>query len=105
VTEIAHPGVGVTADSYHMHMEAEPQRNLLLAGERLFHVQVCDAGRLPPGSHGLDLRSFFVYLNTLGYHGTVAIECAFTHFLAEGAPALAYVRQVAGTTGNLIVQP
>jgi D-psicose/D-tagatose/L-ribulose 3-epimerase len=105
VSEIDHQGVGIVADSYHMHMEAEPQRHLLLAGERLLHVQVCDAGRLPPGSHGLDLRGFFIYLNALGYRRTVAIESAFTHFLDEGAAALAYVREAARTTGDLVIQP
>jgi sugar phosphate isomerase/epimerase len=103
VRETSHPGLGITADSYHMHMEAEPQRHLLLAGAHLLHVQVCDAGRLPPGGHGLDLRGFFIYLNAIGYDRTVAVECAFQAFADEGPIALAYVQQVARTTGDLVV--
>jgi sugar phosphate isomerase/epimerase len=103
VAELDHEALGLTADSYHMHMEGEPQRHLLLAGAHLLHVQVCDAGRLPPGGHGLDLRGFFIDLNAIGYAGTVAIECAFRSFHEEGPPALAYVRDVARTTGDLVV--
>ncbi len=68
------PNVGVVADSYHMLMMGEPFSVVLDAGSRLRHVQVCDSGRLPPGSGVGDLAGFFIYLNALGYDGSVAIE-------------------------------
>jgi sugar phosphate isomerase/epimerase len=95
------PNVGVVADSYHMHMENEPFRHLLATNGMLRHVQVCDTGRMPPGSGHLDLGGFFIYLNTLGYDGTVAVESAFTDFSAEGPRALAAVRAAAGLRGDL----
>jgi len=46
------PSVGVLADAYHMHMEAEPFRHLLETAGLLRHVQVCDEGPVVPRSHG-----------------------------------------------------
>ena len=103
MSEVDHPGLGITADSYHMHMEAEPQRHLLLAGARLLHVQVCDAGRLPPGEHGLDLRGFFIYLNAINYSRDRRHRVRRSPFHEEGPRSLAYVRDVARTTGDLVV--
>lgn len=99
------PSVGVLADAYHMHMEAEPFRHLLETGGLLRHVQVCDEGRSYPGSHGLDLWGFFVYLNHLGYSGTVSVECRWKSFSAEGGPALEFVRSASSTSGELAFAP
>jgi sugar phosphate isomerase/epimerase len=93
--------LGVLVDTYHMHMEAEPFRNLLLAEGLLKHVQVCDAGRSYPGSRGLDLWGAFIYLNHMGYSGTVSVECRWASFEAEGGPALEFVRGASTTTGEL----
>lgn len=95
------PNVGVLADSYHMHMESEPFHHLLATNGLLRHVQVCDTGRLPPGAGHLDMYGFFIYLNALGYDGTVAVESAFTNFSAEGPRALAAVRTAASLRGEL----
>lgn len=95
------PNVGVLADAYHMHMESEPFRHLLETKGLLRHVQVCDEGRSSPGSHGLDIWGFFVYLNHLGYSGTVSVECRWKSFSAEGGPALEFVRSASSTSGEL----
>lgn len=99
------PAVGVLADAYHMHMESEPFWHLLETDGLLRHVQVCDEGRSYPGSHGLDLWDFFVYLNHLGYSGTVSVECRWTSFSAEGGPALEFVRSASSTNGELAYGP
>ncbi len=95
------PSLGVLVDTYHMHMEAEPFRHLLGAQDLLRHVQVCDAGRSYPGSRGLDLWGLFIYLNHIGYSGTVSVECRWASFEAEGGPALEFVRGASVTTGEL----
>lgn len=97
---IEHAAVGVLADSYHMHMEGEPFWHLLGAGSLLRHVQVCDAGRAYPGSGGIDLLGFFVYLNAVGYSGTVSVECCWRSFRAEGPTALDFVRTARTATGE-----
>jgi sugar phosphate isomerase/epimerase len=99
------PAVGVLADAYHMHMESEPFWQLLQTDGLLKHVQVCDEGRSYPGSHGLDLWGFFVYLNHLGYSGTVSVECRWKSFTAEGGPALEFVRSASSTNGELAFAP
>lgn len=94
---IGSPNLGVLADSYHMHMEDEPFWHLLRSGSLLRHVQVSDAGRAYPGSGGIDLFGFFAYLNCLGYSGTVSVECRWRSFIAEGRPALDFVRGASAT--------
>jgi sugar phosphate isomerase/epimerase len=107
--ELAHgiglPTVGVLADAYHMHMESEPFWHLLETDGLLKHVQVCDEGRSFPGSRSLDLWGFFIYLNHLGYSGTVSVECRWKSFAAEGGPALEFVRAASSTIGELAFAP
>jgi sugar phosphate isomerase/epimerase len=102
---IDHPAVGVLADAYHMHMAGEPFWHLLPARHQLRHVQVCDLGRAYPGSRSLDLWAFFIHLNHIGYAGSVSVECRWTSFSAEGAPALEFVRKASTTTGELAFAP
>jgi sugar phosphate isomerase/epimerase len=104
-SEIAHPAVGVLADAYHMHMAGEPFWHLLPARHLLRHVQVCDVGRGYPGSRSMDLWALFIHLNHIGYDGTVSVECRWTSFAAEGAPALEFVRTISTTSGELAFAP
>jgi len=98
---IDHPAVGVSADSYHLHMESEPFRDLLLARGRLLHVQVADYGRTFPGAHGMDLWAFFTYLNHLGYDGSVSAECTWESFTHQGVWALDLMRNLSATRGEV----
>jgi sugar phosphate isomerase/epimerase len=95
------PAVGVSADAYHMHVEGEPFRNLLLARGRLLHVQVADYGRTFPGAHGMDLWTFFTYLNHLRYEGSVSAECAWESFTHQGVWALDLMRNLSETRGEV----
>jgi sugar phosphate isomerase/epimerase len=97
---IRRPNVGVLADSYHMVMEAEPFHHLL-GVQGLRHVQVCDTGRVPPGSGNLDLAGFFIFLNRAGYDRTIAVESAFSDFATEAPRALAAVKAASALTGEL----
>lgn len=98
---INHPAVGVVADAYHMHMEFEPWRSVLEAGDRLFHVQVSDLGRTHPGSRSHDLWGFFTFLNAVSYEGPVSIECGWSRFREDGAGALAFVVEASRSRGQL----
>lgn len=100
-----HPAVGVVADIYHMRLEDEPLHHLADAGARLLHVQLADSGRLPPGQGCFDFQSVFTFLNSIGYAGSVALECSFQRFSEEGVAALAYVRRVSTTIGSLAFAP
>ena len=98
---IGRPALGVVADVYHLRMEDEPNSHLLDAAPHLVHVQLADAGRLPPGQGTFDFRTVFTFLNAAGYEGTVALECSFNHFRTEGGPTLAFVREAATSRGQL----
>ena len=100
-----HPALGVVADIYHMHLEDEPLSHVLRARGRLLHVQLADSGRLPPGQGCFDFQSVFTFLNSIGYAGSVALECSFQRFSEEGAASLEYVRRVSATTGSLVFAP
>lgn len=102
---IDHPAVGVSADAYHMHMEGEPFRDLLVARGRLLHVQVADYGRTFPGGHSMDLWSFFTYLNHLRYEGTVSAECSWESFMQQGIWALDLMRGLSRSRGEVEVAP
>lgn len=86
------PDVGVVANSYHMHVEGEPWRTLELVKDVLVHAKACDIGRTFPGSHGLDLWSYFTYLHHVGFDGSVSVECYWESFRHEGVWALDFVR-------------
>lgn len=101
VDEIDHPSLGVVADIYHMLVESEPYRHLCIPRERLFHVQLADQGRRPPGTGGLDFGTVFTHLNAVGYRGRVAVEASFADFSREGGPALEFVRRASQVTGAL----
>jgi sugar phosphate isomerase/epimerase len=101
---IDHPALGVSVDAYHMHMEGEPFRDLVLARDRLLHVQVADFGRSFPGSFGLDLRGFFIYLNHLRYGGSVSAECSWESFTHQGVWALELMRTLSATRGEVTAQ-
>jgi D-psicose/D-tagatose/L-ribulose 3-epimerase len=90
--ELGRPDVGVVVNSYHMHVEGEPWRNIELARDVLVHAKACDIGRTFPGSHGLDLWSYFTYLHHVGFDGTVSVECYWESFRHEGVWALDFVR-------------
>lgn len=98
---LEHPAVGLLADIYHMEMEGEPYHHLHLAGDRLLHVHVCDAGRACPGTRNFDLWGFCTYLNAVGYRGAISAECAFTRFSQEGPEVLNFLRDVTQARGEL----
>lgn len=98
---IDHPAVGVLADLYHMCLENEPLHHLFLAGDRLLHVHVCDAGRATPGTRTYDLWGFHTYLNAMGFNGAVSMECRFTNFTSEGPIALRVMQDVIQERGEV----
>jgi|SRR5450759_601110 sugar phosphate isomerase/epimerase len=101
VESLARPGLGVVADLYHMLVEGEPLSHLTRPLERLFHVQLADSGRRPPGQGCFDFWTAFTFLNSVGYEESVSLECSFSRFSEEGGPALDFVRRAMETTGSL----
>jgi len=92
-------GIRLVADCYHMMEEEEPLDALDASADLLAHVQVADRGRRPPGLGAYDLSGFLQRLRRLGYRGDCSIECTWTDFSQQIAPALQHLRGAARAAG------
>ncbi|TAM66536.1 MAG: sugar phosphate isomerase/epimerase [Microbacteriaceae bacterium] len=67
--------VGVMLDTFHMSIEEpDPVPTLSTIKDRLWHVQLADSNRRPPGQGHLDFRAIFAALEQMNYAGSVAME-------------------------------
>ncbi len=96
VRPLAHPSVGVLADSYHMAEEGEPLANLLAARDLLRHVHISDADRGAPSEGGYDHAGFLAHLQQAGYAGRISVECRWDDWARESREAAALLRGLAG---------
>jgi sugar phosphate isomerase/epimerase len=84
VDAVGHPSIRLLADFYHMLLEDEDPRSLVLAGARLRHCHIAEKkGRTPPGVDGDDFRPYFRALRSIGYKGGLSFECKWTDLEAE----------------------
>lgn len=68
---------GVMVDTFHVyHRQDEVRESIALAGDRLVHVHLADAGRDAPGTHN-DFTDVIAELRETGYDGWLALEIAF----------------------------
>lgn len=83
-------------DTYHMDLTGEPwEATFALAGKRLGHVHLADRNRLSPGSAGIDFAEVIRYLHTIGYQGSLAMECKqLPNPLQAAKDALAHVKGI-----------
>lgn len=82
----AGPNAGLMLDSWHWHHAGSTIQDILAAGkDRIVHVQVADAPKLPPdqikdserlmpGEGIIDFTAFFSALKKIGYNGGVSPE-------------------------------
>ncbi len=76
VDAVASPIVGVVLDAYHMNIEeADPAEAIRAAGEKLLGLHVADTNRGGLGEGHLDLRPHISALRTIGYGGSIIVEC------------------------------
>lgn len=91
--------VGVLADLYHMDAGSEGNEGVLKAGKRLWHCHIANSnGRVypyPGDGQQEHYAEFFAALDSFGYEGGVSIEAACKDRLAQGAAALAYLKEIA----------
>ena len=68
-------GIGAALDAYHMNIEErDPAAAVILAGNRLVHLQVSGNDRGAPGGDNIDWRDLAGALSEVGYRGVVSIE-------------------------------
>jgi D-psicose/D-tagatose/L-ribulose 3-epimerase len=92
---IDHPAAKVMVDSFHMTIEERDlEAALLLAGDRLIHVQVSENYRGTPGTGLTPWGSFASGLKKINYQGVVSIE-SFTPEIKELAGAVCFWKNMA----------
>lgn len=102
--EIVHaadtPGLGLTADLYHMLREGEGPEAIVHHGARIAHVHVAEpAGRTAPGVEGTDFRPFLAALAEIGYSNDLSLECRWTDLGGECPRAIAELRSQCADVG------
>lgn len=93
--------LGVNLDTYHMNIEERSFGGAIrLAGDRLFHVQVCGNDRGAPGGDLTPWDEVFSVLREVGYEGILGIE-SFSADNATIARAASIWRPLARTQDDL----
>lgn len=78
--------VGLLLDTYHMNIEEKDYYgSLVSAGNRLFHMHVCENDRGIPGSGLVHWEKVFQGLAEINYRGTLTIESFVTNVPAVAA--------------------
>lgn len=95
IAEIDHASAKVLLDGFHMNIE-EPdiEKAILLAGDRLVHVQVSENHRGTPGTGQTRWDALRKGLTAINYRGVVSIE-SFTPEVKELAGAVCIWRPLA----------
>lgn len=75
VNEVAHPGIRLLVDAYHLMRDSDSYESIVTHGSLLAHVHVATVpNRLAPAAEDCDLSAFFSALAKARYTGRVSIE-------------------------------
>lgn len=97
VHDIDHPAAKILLDSFHMSLEEkDPGEAIVLAGEKLIHVQVSENYRGVPGTGQTPWHLIRHGLERINYNGVVSIE-SFTPEVKELAGAVCFWKNMAPT--------
>ncbi len=95
IRDIDHPAAKILLDGFHMNIEeADVEKAIRLAGERLIHVQVSENYRGTPGTGQTRWDAIKRGLESIDYQGVVSIE-SFTPNVKELAGAVCVWRPLA----------
>ncbi len=96
--------IGLNLDTYHMNIEERSLGDSIrLAGERMFHLQVCGNDRGAPGGDLTPWQDVFTALRDIGYQGILGIE-SFTADNASISTAASIWRPLAPTQDQLATE-
>ena len=75
VREVAHPGLGLLTDSFHLMIDGDSCEDVAANGGILRHAHIATVpNRLAPGAEPCDFAPFFGALSRGGYRGRISIE-------------------------------
>lgn len=88
IDDINHPAARVLLDGFHMNIEEpDAEKAIIMAGDKLIHMQVSENYRGTPGTGQTDWEAYRRGLEAIGYEGVVSIE-SFTPEVKELAGAV-----------------
>jgi D-psicose/D-tagatose/L-ribulose 3-epimerase len=103
VNRVNSPGIGITADTFHMNIEERGIRAALEStGQHIVHVQVAGNDRGTPGGDHFDWSGFSAGLASISYSGLIAIE-SFTALNKTIARAASVWRPLARQQDDIAV--
>lgn len=95
IKDIDHPAAKVCLDMFHMNIEEpDPEKAIVMAGDKLIHLQVSENYRGTPGTGSTNWKAYYSGLEKINYQGTVSIE-SFTPENKELAAAVCIWRNLA----------
>jgi D-psicose/D-tagatose/L-ribulose 3-epimerase len=92
-TMLAHRGMKLLVDLYHLEMEQEPLTHVTDAGALLAHVHVAGGERRAPDVPGYDYSGFMTALRKAKYDLRISAECGWDDLAAQAPGALEFMRR------------
>ena len=100
-TRIDRDNVGLLLDTFHMNIEEKSIADgIRSAGDRVFHMHMCENDRGTPGTGHVEWDDVFAALGSIGYEGQLVIE-SFTPAIEEIAKAVSLWRPLAPSEDEL----
>ncbi len=97
VKEVAHRGVQLLVDAYHMMRDDDAFDDIVAYGDLIKHTHIATVpSRLSPGGEPCDFTGFFAALAKAGYTGRLSIEAKIANVETELPVALAEMKRLAG---------
>lgn len=94
VRRVGHKNIRLLCDFFHMAQENESPQAIVDAGPYIKHCHIAERDRrTAPGVEGDDFRPYLRALKRIGYKGGISVECLWTDFDGELAPALQEIRR------------
>jgi len=85
--------VGLTADFFHLHSDAELKEKLIKCGKSVFHAHIADNdGRVYPMINKPDYTPFFEGLREIGYNGLMSVEAGSEDVLGDAGVSLGLLK-------------
>ncbi len=97
VNEVAHPGIRLLVDAYHLMLDNDSYEDIVTHGNLLAHVHIATVpNRLAPGAESCDFSQFFRALNKANYTGRISVEARLSNSETEITAALPVMQKFAG---------
>lgn len=95
VNEVAHPGIRLLVDAYHLMHDGDSYDDIVKHGDLLAHVHIATVpNRQAPGAEPCDFSQFFSALGKANYTGRISIEGKIVDPATDLPAALTIMREL-----------